>query len=522
MNLTDVSDLVFTGQLRKGEEERAILEKAFSDLADGATRMIAITGDPGTGKTRMLAQAAAIGRSRGVPVFSGSIPFPSENVPLAVLADAFNDYISSVGDEFSNAIPAHNMEALASASPLFPYRDAYGAGPRASGRFGCFRAVHALIETLASHGPIAITLDDLERADPETIDVVRLLMSFPPRAAVLLVLAYRDRQASPVLRSAAETASGLTRLPIMPLTEAQVGEWLGAEVSQARRKALHRASGGNPAYLGELLEAPSPPGGADPEDAPVSRRFTTIIAAETSILSRVALLVVSGAAVVGDDFTPAVVQTVADVCEAHLYPALDELAGRDLVRPVPATGDFCFRHPLVRRAIYQATSPGWRLAAHARAADLLAASSASPVALAPHLARVAGRGDTAAADVLAAAASVVECDFPAAAARWRSAALRLRPDGKTPDDRRQALASGPGKTQAATGQPQPPEVGVRALTWRERQVAELVSEGLTNRAIARRLSITEKTVEAHLSKVFSKLGAPNRVSVARMLLHDVA
>ncbi|TBL44487.1 LuxR family transcriptional regulator, partial [Verrucosispora sp. SN26_14.1] len=55
------------------------------------------------------------------------------------------------------------------------------------------------------------------------------------------------------------------------------------------------------------------------------------------------------------------------------------------------------------------------------------------------------------------------------------------------------------------------------LTRRERQVAELVREGLTNREIAAVLVVTEKTVEMHLSHVFVKLGVRNRVRLARRL-----
>src|ERR1019366_1623656 len=47
------------------------------------------------------------------------------------------------------------------------------------------------------------------------------------------------------------------------------------------------------------------------------------------------------------------------------------------------------------------------------------------------------------------------------------------------------------------------------FTDRERQVADLVRDRLTNRLIARRLHISEKTVEMHLTKVFAKLGVSN-------------
>jgi two-component system nitrate/nitrite response regulator NarL len=53
------------------------------------------------------------------------------------------------------------------------------------------------------------------------------------------------------------------------------------------------------------------------------------------------------------------------------------------------------------------------------------------------------------------------------------------------------------------------------LTVRESQVAYPVAEGASNREIARRLDVQEKTVEMHLFRVFVKLGVANRVGVAR-------
>jgi DNA-binding NarL/FixJ family response regulator len=56
--------------------------------------------------------------------------------------------------------------------------------------------------------------------------------------------------------------------------------------------------------------------------------------------------------------------------------------------------------------------------------------------------------------------------------------------------------------------------GVAALSARERAVAELVAEGLTNREIAARLFLSEKTIESHLSHAFGKLGVRSRAQVA--------
>jgi DNA-binding NarL/FixJ family response regulator len=59
--------------------------------------------------------------------------------------------------------------------------------------------------------------------------------------------------------------------------------------------------------------------------------------------------------------------------------------------------------------------------------------------------------------------------------------------------------------------------GLGALTEREREVAELVTDRHTNREIAERLFLSEKTVESHLRNVFAKVGVSSRVEVARLV-----
>lgn len=55
--------------------------------------------------------------------------------------------------------------------------------------------------------------------------------------------------------------------------------------------------------------------------------------------------------------------------------------------------------------------------------------------------------------------------------------------------------------------------GEDALTPREREIVEMVAEGLRNRAIAQRLGISEGTVKLHLHHVYEKLGVSGRVEL---------
>ena len=157
-----------------------------------------------------------------------------------------------------------------------------------------------------------------------------------------------------------------------------------------------------------------------------------------------------GAAVAGDPFEPDLAADAAATSEAAAMDALDELLQLDLVRNTDVPRRFRFRHPLVRRAVYEASAGGWRLGAHERCADALAARGAPAVARAHHVERSAREGDLTAVAVLREAGEAAARLAPASAARWFGAALRLLPE-KAPSEERVALLLARAGSLAATG-----------------------------------------------------------------------
>ena len=93
----------------------------------------------------------------------------------------------------------------------------------------------------------------------------------------------------------------------------------------------------------------------------------------------------------------------------------------------------------------------------------------------------------------------------------RQAAVEaLRLDMPGPAERAERLA---GELEQAIAAANP-------LTRREREIAELVSDGLTNRAIADRLVLSERTVEGHVRSTLAKLQLNNRTELAAWALRD--
>ncbi|MEF2162591.1 hypothetical protein, partial [Pseudomonas aeruginosa] len=100
---------------------------------------------------------------------------------------------------------------------------------------------------------------------------------------------------------------------------------------------------------------------------------------------------------------------------------------------------FRFRHPLVRRAVYDSTPAGWLLSAHERSAAALADRGATATERAHHVERSGRQGDAQAVSVLRQAGQAAAHRAPESAARWYAGALRLLRDDAPAADRVELL-----------------------------------------------------------------------------------
>ncbi|HEY6798095.1 MAG TPA: AAA family ATPase [Kineosporiaceae bacterium] len=437
---------------RHGELQE--LDRLLALTTSRPTPGVEIVGDPGIGKTRLLAELGDRGRAAGRPVLWGRASEFERHVPFSIIHDAFECLDMAAVDQRGAlaALGPQQQDLLRTAFPALATGTAavpaHGPGP--GERYRLHRAIREFLVALSSSAGLVVVLDDLHWADDASVEVIEYLLRRPlhggPWGAtlgtVLLAVAHRPRQTPSRLRHALASArhdGRIVRLELQPLTPADVEELLPDHDDPRRRQRLYAESGGNPLYLQALLarDVPSPPGARPPGAVPpggacaqpgVPERINAALSAEVDALTPRQLVVARAVAVSGDGVHPELIARTAALPPADVLPALDELVGRDLIRTTGSGGRFMFRHPLIRRVVYDGAPPGWRVAAHARAATALRQSGATATEIASHLERSAARGDDEAVAVLRQAAESSLHQAPASAAHWLRTALHLTRD----------------------------------------------------------------------------------------------
>jgi DNA-binding CsgD family transcriptional regulator len=416
------------------EYELAELDRGLDRLGAGRPWLMQVIGEPGIGKSRLLQELARRARARGYLVLAGRAAEFEQDLPFAVLRDACNDYLGSIRQRLHASLRAETLTELAAVFPALGGEQPVQQQGLGDDRYRTHYAIRALLEWLAARQPTVVALDDVHWADAASVEVIgHLLRRF--RGPMLGVLAARQRpaQLAAVLDGATRSDYG-ARIELAPLTAAQAESLMEPGLDASQRAVLYRQSGGNPFYLEQLSRAAGPvhgrPGLASENPADEWRPPAAVSASireELSGLSAGTRVIADAAAIAGESFELQLVAAIAEQPEPATLAAFDELLAVDFLRPTDAPQRFRFRHPIVRRIVYDQLPRAWRLGAHARAAAALTAAQAPATEAALHIERSATAGDQNAVAMLIDAARAVAPRAPLTAGRWLRTALRLLP-----------------------------------------------------------------------------------------------
>jgi DNA-binding CsgD family transcriptional regulator len=375
---------VFVGRTR----ELSDLERTWSQTVVGARHMVFVGGEPGGGKSRLMAEAAGALHSNGAAVLLGRCieefgpsyqPFVQ---PLETLAH----------DLASGSLALAGTSGMA--APEVIDRLAALCGER-SGRVGAaqhrrrlYDAAVDAFRSAAAERPLVLVLEDLHWAGTTALQLLAYLVEQTADAAILILASHRST--APERSVALEHAitplyrlDGVQRIDITGLDTEEIADYLvrdsGLTVSRARALApmLRNQTGGNPFFLRELWRDLSARGGpsevrSSDSHAPESVRQT--IESRLGQLSAPHRQVLELAAVIGEEFDTATLVAASDWTYDTTLEAVDATVDAGLVEPAPGShGSFRFPHALARSAVLGLIGSSRRAHEHARIAQVIEA-----------------------------------------------------------------------------------------------------------------------------------------------------
>ncbi len=387
------------------ERELALLESALRESQSGRPNVVLITGEPGSGKSRLChefverarvvvlhhARALSHGRTlsfHAIAALARSLFGVREGALPADVRDAVQQGLGGTpsGDPIATALWLELLGADSGPAPseLDP----------ALRRTRLFQSLLDLIRARARRELIVVWLDDLHWLDPASEAALEMLTerllapeSADSKALLLATTRPEYRPAWP---------ARVARLSLTPLavqdSQALLDDWLGSDPSLAPlRSRIDARACGNPLFIEEIVRSVVEHGAlrgergayrpANPvEEVALPETVQAVLASRIDRLSERDKDVLHAAAVVGRDVPTELLRVVVDLPAPELAGSLERLATAELLGPAELPGEHAFRHPLTQEVAYRTQLLDRRRGTHAAVARGLLAihGSAAP------------------------------------------------------------------------------------------------------------------------------------------------
>jgi DNA-binding CsgD family transcriptional regulator len=385
--------------------EREAQVAAFEALADaarrGGGRFVVIEGTAGIGKTRLLAEARAIAGSAGMRVLAARGGEFEGEFAYGIVRQLFEPLLVSASPDLRAELlsgPAALMEPLLGGSQPAASQDA-----PAGGAFAILHGLYWLAANVALHQPTLLAVDDLHWADTPSLRWLLYLTRRLEGVPLLVAAGTRPPEGEghdPMLVAELIADPEAAAIRPEPLGRASIAvlarELHALEPDEAFCAALETATGGNPLFIGAVLDAVAREG-TSPTAEHVPRLLeigaqgvARAVGLRLARLPPGALALLRAASILGDGVELRHAAALAGVEAGELGPAAAVLVRRDLLR---REDPLEFFHPVVRGAVYETLDVSERDAAHRLAAALLLQAGTPPESAAGHLVRVAPRAD---------------------------------------------------------------------------------------------------------------------------------
>lgn len=357
-------------------QECTFFEERANAAIGGQGALVLLTGEAGSGKTRLQASWRAIAESRGFAV-AATQNYAFARTPYASIVEALAPLIAREPRALSRTPQERALvERLLSSSVAA----AGDAEPQPSEKRRLFAAIGRALARIAAIGPFAIFIDDCHWIDAESLEVVQYLAHSCGEQRSIIALAARSE---PRERSAAfdDALAALDRLDcvyrvtLAALDDEHTRELILATapaseaLSQRTIVEICGVSEGKPLFVEDLVRhalARTDPGDLLPHSIEQSVRR------RVDALGEVGCGYLEIASAIGATFDSALLADLAGDAESEITGVLRRARNVDLIVAEEARpGWFRFRHELTRVAVYAGSLPSQRRDVHRKIAVAL-------------------------------------------------------------------------------------------------------------------------------------------------------
>ncbi|MEM8618580.1 MAG: adenylate/guanylate cyclase domain-containing protein [Actinomycetota bacterium] len=383
------SGLPFVGRATQLE----LMTSIMGMVANGRSAIVAVSGEAGSGKSRLVTEALASFPSRQVVVFAGvCAPFGDTNVWSPIASALFRrlDFDPSVPSATLRRVVRERAVELYDFLADDPAVDRFVEGvlhllghpseldrvPPLQAREALFAMIVEGLRRRSRSGPVVLWIDDLQWADTLLIDLLhRIARSLIDRPVLVVTAQRNDVELDwPPGNDLPITV----RMPLEPLERdeaaALVAAAFGSDVDVGLAERLYERSGGNPLFLTELTELAQ----VHPESSDLPGTLRALIASRLDRLSPTQRAIVDNAAVLGTTGpVVALAEFAEEMGQPFTYDEVDALVADGVFEL--SLGWWRFRSDVVREVAYQTLTKQVRAQRHAGTATVMLAHGSTAI-----------------------------------------------------------------------------------------------------------------------------------------------
>ncbi|MGI8857080.1 MAG: helix-turn-helix transcriptional regulator [Thermomicrobiales bacterium] len=356
------------------DDERAALRDLLREADAGNGQLVLLGGEAGIGKTT-LALATMTFAPRGARMLIGRSYDLMETPPYGPWRDCFRRWPEGTG------IPPAPFDAQRDDPPT---------------QEALFSQVQTALTALARAKLLILILDDLQWADPASLDLLRHLAHDLAGKRIVMIGTYRSDEltdAHPLkallprlMREAPTTRLTLPRLRAANVTEMVTAQFGASQGVQALSRSVYATTAGNPLFVREMCRAlvsahavrrtqegwtvlsttlPSPP-----------ETLQELVASRIDRLDAATRRILEVAAIIGETFTFPLLRSVLDRPEEEVLAGLEQAAVANMIaEDDPAREQYHFTHPIIHEVLYHAVLVTRRRQWHRRIGEEIEATT---------------------------------------------------------------------------------------------------------------------------------------------------